>query len=162
LCDDLDMRIALDGTWYYHGSPIGRKELVRLFASVLRRDEAGDYWLVTPAERAPVRVDDAPFVAVRLERTGAGRHQVLTLHTNLDEAVNLDARHPLRVVTDAETGEPRPYVGLRDGLSALVNRPVFYELVGLGVEEQRSGEAVYGVWSAGAFFPLGRLEEAPP
>src|SRR5580704_3344618 len=108
-CGDLDMRIARDGTWFYRGSPLGRLPLVKLFASVLRREADGRYWLVTPAERGRVTVDDAPFVAVELTAEGQGREQNLIFRTNLDEIVTAGLEHPLRVETAAD-GEPRPYI----------------------------------------------------
>lgn len=166
-CGEFDIRIAPDGTWFYHGSPITRKPLVKLFASVLRRDSAGEYWLTTPAENGRIRVDDAPFVAVELTVAGEGREQELNFRTNLDEIVTAGPDHHIRVSVDAETGEPRPYVAIRDGLDALIARPVFYQLVDLGVEECRAGAAPqsgaapqYGVWSRGRFFPLGRTDRS--
>ncbi|MFQ5959211.1 MAG: DUF1285 domain-containing protein [Alphaproteobacteria bacterium] len=158
LCGDLDMRIARDGTWFYHGSPIGRKPLVKLFASVLSRDEDGDYWLTTPAEKGRIVVDDAPFVAVELTAAGSGRAQSLRFRTNLDDEVTADADHPLRVSHDAESGEPTPYVLVRDRLEALIARAVFYQLVELGVADEVDGDRLYGVWSGGCFFPLGQLD----
>ncbi len=167
LCGDIDIRIGRDGTWYYHGSPIGRKELVRLFASVLSRDSGGDFWLITPAEKCRIVVEDAPFVAVELSRRGEGRDQVLILRSNVDDTVTVDADHPIRVETDPETGEPSPYVLVRDRLEARISRGVFYELVDLGRTEEAAGESVYGVWSSGDFFPLsssvplGSLDSVP-
>ncbi len=158
-CGDIDMRIGRDGTWFYHGSPIGRKPLVKLFAGVLHRDEAGDYWLETPAEKARIRVDDAAFVAVEMMVTGENEQRSIEFRTNVDEIVTADAAHPIRVETDMETGEPSPYVFIRDGLEALISRAVFYDLVELGEERTVDGEEIFGVWSAGRFFPIGRLEE---
>lgn len=155
LCGDLDMRIGRDGTWFYHGSPIGRNRLVKLFAGVLRRDDDGDFWLETPAEKGRIEVDDAPFVAVELTASGAGEEQDLRFRTNLDEVVTADADHPIHVTFDPNTGEPSPYIHLRDGLDALIARPVYYELVALGQEVMVKGERVYGVWSGGHFFVLG-------
>jgi hypothetical protein len=153
-----DIRIARDGTWYYHGSPIGRIELVKLFATVLRRDDAGDFWLVTPAERGRITVEDAPFVAVEVEAEGAGPDQRLRFRTNLDHQVTAGPDHPIRVKTDAETGEPRPYILVRDGLEALIARPVFYELVERAEERfGDGGESRLGIWSTGIFFDLGSL-----
>ena len=157
---DLGMRIARDGTWFYHGSPIGRKPLVRLFASVLGRDENGAYWLTTPAEKGRVEVDDAPFLAVALEVTGRGRGQALRFVTSIGDAVTADADHPIRVAVAPRTGEPSPYVLVRDRLDALIARPVFYELVEHGIEEAVGGETQFGVWSAGCFFVLGPLRDA--
>ncbi len=158
LCGDLDMRIGRDGTWYYHGSPIGRKELVRLFASVLTRDEAGDYWLVTPAEMGRIAVEDAPFVAVELMAEGRGKEQILRFRTNIDDTTTLDHEHPLTIVTDPISGGPTPYITVKKGLEARIARPVYYELVDLGLEERVDHEYMYGVWSSGTFFPLGKLE----
>ena len=158
---DLDMRIARDGTWYYRGSPITRQRLVKLFASVLRRDDDGGYSLVTPAERGRIIVEDAPFVAVELMTEGEGRQRTLSFRTNLDEIVAAGPEHRLRVDT-AENGEPAPYLLVRPGLEALINRPVFYELVELADAEREAGitagEGV-GVWSGGMFFDLGDPED---
>ena len=159
LCGDLDMRISRDGTWYYHGSPIGRKELVRLFASVLTRDEAGDYWLITPAEMGRIAVEDAPFVAVELMVEGHGKEQVLRFRTNIDEITTLDHEHPLRIVKDPASGGPTPYTTVKKGLEARIARSVYYELVDLGLEEKIDHEYMYGVWSSGIFFLLGKPED---
>lgn len=158
LCGDLDMRIGRDGTWFYHGSPIGRNRLVKLFARVLRRDSEGVYWLETPAEKGRIEVDDAPFVAVELTVSGVGEGQGLRFRTNLDDVLTADADHPIHVTFDQETGEPSPYIHVRDGLDALIARPVYYELVALGEEETVAGERLYGVWSQGHFFALGTPE----
>jgi uncharacterized protein len=154
---DLDMRIARDGTWYYRGSPINRIPLVKLFASVLRREGDGSYWLVTPAERGRVVVEDAPFIAVAVEVQGAGRDQGLIFRTNLDEIVTAGPEHPLRVETAAD-GTPSPYILVRPGIEARLARPVFYELAELGHEERIGGEEQFGVWSGGTFFRLGEIE----
>ncbi|MBM3487664.1 MAG: DUF1285 domain-containing protein [Alphaproteobacteria bacterium] len=159
LCGDIDMRIARDGTWFYHGSSIGRKPLVKLFASVLHREADGDFWLITPAERCRIRVDDAPFLAVLMTVEGAGRAQRLHFTTNVEDVVVADAAHPIRVAIDVETGAPSPYLLVRGRLEALIARAVFYDLVELGVEEECAGVMTFGVWSAGSFFPLGRLDE---
>jgi uncharacterized protein len=151
---DLDMRIARDGTWFYRGSPIGRLPLVKLFASVLRREADGRYWLVTPAERGRVEVDDVPFLAVAVTVEGEGRDQQLIFRTNLDEFVTAGPDNPLRVET-AASGEPAPYILVRDGLEARLARPVFYELVELGTEELIGEATQLGVWSKGTFFRLG-------
>ena len=159
LCGDIDMRITRNGTWLYHGSPIGRKPLVKLFSSVLRREDDGNYYLVTPVERCLVRVDDAPFVAVEVTRTTVNTQQVLTFRTNLDDEVDADLAHPIHVEHDNRTREPSPYVLVRDGLRALIARPVYYELVELGVEETNDNKSVFGVWSSGQFFELGTLRD---
>jgi len=164
ICGDFHMRIARDGSWHYQGSPIGRKELVCLFASVLKREEDGSYWLETPVERGRVEVEDVPFVAVELTwghccgegACEAGRRrparQCLTFRTNLDEMVVADEAHPIRVEIDPETREPRPYITVRPGLEARISRPVFYELVALAQPETMDGREVMGVWSEGVFF----------
>ncbi|MGQ3029134.1 MAG: DUF1285 domain-containing protein, partial [Ferrovibrionaceae bacterium] len=129
-CGDIDMRIARDGSWFYLGTPIGRREMVRLFSTVLRRDADGRYYLVTPVEKCGITVDDAPFVAVELLVEGQGPEQRLSFRTNVDDVVSAGPDHPLRVEVDPVTGAPAPYVHLRGRLEARVNRPVFYELVG--------------------------------
>jgi hypothetical protein len=154
-CGEFGIRIGRDGTWYYHDSPIRRLPLAKLFASVLRRETDGSYWLVTPVERGRIVVDDVPFVAVELETSGEGPDQVLGFRTNLDDRVELDADHPLRVETDPATGEPRPYVIVRAGLEARLARSVFYHVVALGIEEPIDGVPTFGVWSKRQFFPLG-------
>lgn len=154
-CGDIDIRIGRDGTWFYHGSPIGRKPLVKLFASVLRRESDGEYWLVTPAERGRIKVDEVPFTAVEVNATGHGPAQTLTFRTNLDDEVVADAAHAIRVVHDPDTQEPRPYIHVRDGLEARILRPVFYELAGLADLRRIGKDEVHGVWSREQFFPLG-------
>ena len=161
---DLGLRIGRDGTWYDRGSPIRRPALVKLFASVLRRDDSsGEYWMVTPVERGRVAVDDAPFVAVELRTEGAGRGARLDLRTNLDVWVPVGPDHPL-TVRDGGGGDAAgvPYLGLERGLEARLARPVYYELVELAVPgPDEAGELDrrrVGVWSRGRFFPLGELE----
>lgn len=161
-CGDIDMRIAADGTWFHDGTPIGRKELVKLFASVLTRDKAGGYWLVTPAEAARIQVDDAPFVAVEMTVSGNGKDQTLSFRTNCDETVDADAGHPIRLQTDPDTGEPSPYVMVRPRMEARLTRPVYYDLVSLGTEEKVKNITVFGVWSGGAFFRLAEVDETWP
>ena len=156
-CGEIDMRIAADGTWFYQKTPIGRMPLVKLFASVLRREGDGSFWLVTPAERGHVVVEDAPFIAVAVDKQGAGREQALIFRTNLDEIVTAGPEHPLRVETAAD-GTPAPYILVRPGLEARLARPVFYELAELGHQERVAGEEQFGVWSSGMFFRLGEIE----
>jgi hypothetical protein len=154
-CGDIDMRIAADGTWFYLNSPIGRKPLVNLFASVLRLDPDHKYYLVTPVEKCGIRVDDAPFTAIRMGVDGQGRDQVVHFETNCDEAVTVDGAHPLRFAEEAGTGGLKPYVMVRAGLEALVVRALFYDLVAAGTIE---GEW-FGVWSSGRFFPMQKAAE---
>ncbi len=158
-CGDLGIRIDRQGRWFYHGSPIARKEMVCLFASMLRRRDDGSYWLVTPDERGRIHVEDVPFVAVEMFRCGAGREMVVSFRTNMDEIVTVDGDHPLRIVECPKTGEQIPYVMVRDGLEARLTRAVYYELVAQGFEEKVGGEDLYGLWSSGTFFPLGRLTD---
>ncbi|WP_338144439.1 DUF1285 domain-containing protein [Neoroseomonas marina] len=158
-CGNYAIRIARDGTWYYRDSPIQRKPLVCLFASVLRRGEDGSYWLETPAERGRIEVEDAPFLAVELfwrdcDCGCATKQQCLTFRTNLDEMVTAGAAHPIRVAICPVTREPRPYVTVRPGLEARISRAVFYELVALAQPETVDGREVLGVWSEGVFFPI--------
>lgn len=161
MCDGLDISIDRDGVWFYHGSPISRKELVCLYASVLARDASGGYWLVTPAEMGRVQVEDAPFLAVEMFRSDAGCEPVISFRTNVDEIVTVDDAHPIRVQIDADSGEPRPYVTVRPGLEARIVRSVYYQLVNAGVAERVDGADLYGIWSRGRFFALGRLEGGP-
>lgn len=161
VCNDMDMRIDREGVWYYHGSPIRRKELVCLFASVLTRNQAGEYWLITPSEMCVVEVEDVPFLAVELFSGGVDREQIISMRSNVDEIVSVDNDHPLYVVDDPETGEPSPYLVLREGIEARLTRSVFYELVDLGMEEDIGGQLFFGVWSSGSFFPLGKLDPDP-
>ena len=158
-CGDLRLRIARDGTWFYHGSPIARKPLARLFSTILRRDSAGDYWLVTPVERERIQVDDAPFVAVELTAEGSGEGRRLVFRTNLDDLVVAGRDHPIRVVERPAEGagvrEPAPYVLVRERLEARIARPVFYQLVDMAIESRVDGRPALGVWSDGVFFVLG-------
>ncbi len=152
-CGDLDMRIARDGSWWYLGTPIGRENLVRLFASVIRKD-GDDYFLVTPVEKIGITVDDAPFVAVDFRAEGTGRDMTLTFVTNVGDETVAGPENPIRVVRDPETGEPSPYVHVRRGLEALIDRKSYYRLVELGADEERDGESWFGLWSGGEFFPV--------
>lgn len=153
-CGDIDMRISRDGTWYYLGSPIGRKPMVRLFSSIIRRD-GDDYFLVTPVEKVGITVEDAPFVAVSVEMSGEGERQVLRFVTHVEDEVEAGAEHPIRVVIDPVTQEPSPYVHVRANLEALIHRNVFYQLVELAVVREIDGRRWLGVWSGGEFFPIG-------
>ena len=157
-CGDMDMRIARDGSWHYLGSPIGRQALVRLFSTVLRRDEDDAYYLVTPVEKVRIVVDDAPFVAVGLEVEGDGDQRRLTFVTNVGDRVTADAAHPLRVEF-TDDGQPAPYVRVRDRLEALISRAVYFDLAELGSVRSDDDGTEFGIWSCGCFFPLGSLEE---
>jgi uncharacterized protein len=147
-CGDIGMAIRRDGTWTYQASPIGRKPLVRLFSRVLRRDDDGRHYLVTPAEKVDVTVEDAPFLAVEMEVSGVGEAQALVFRTNVDDIVACGPEHPLRFETERASGGLKPYLLVRGRLEALVTRAVYYDLVELAVEQ---GDTL-GVWSGGQFF----------
>ena len=147
------MRIARDGLWYYLRTPIGRKPLVKLFASIIRKD-GDDYFLVTPVEKVGIQVDDAPFVAVDFEVSGSGKDQSVRFLTNVDDTAEAGPDHPIRVLKDPETGEVSPYVHIRANLEALIDRKSFYRLVDICVHELHDGENWFGLWSNGLFFPF--------
>ena len=167
-CGKLPFLIQRDGTWLYRGSPIRRKPLVCLFSSVLRRDEAGGYWLETPVERGSIEVEDVPFVAVELEWRGCGRGQVLAFRTNIDEIVCAGPEHPLLVDWKrpccADGGGAVPYLHVRGegacAIQARVARAVYYELAALAVKGHCEGRECLGVWSQDIFFPIGMLPPA--
>jgi len=148
-CGDSAMRIARDGTWYHEGSPIGRQAMVRLFSTILRREPDGGFVLVTPVEKLGILVEDAPFVAVELKTEGESEARSLAFRLNTGDLVVAGPDHPLRF----EAGEdgPHPYVAVRDGLDALVARPVYYELANLALAESARPP---GLWSRGAFFAM--------
>jgi hypothetical protein len=157
-CGDIGLKILSDGTWHYQGSPIRRLELVKLFASVLRKDSDGRTYLVTPAEKIAIEVEDAPFLAVDMQVEGEGEKQRLSFRTNLDDPVVCGPSHPLRFVEEKGSGGLKPYLLVRGRLEALVTRSLVHDLVERAVEapaEQAStGAPVFGVWSEGAFFPF--------
>jgi hypothetical protein len=152
-CGDLDMRIAADGTWFYLKTPIGRAALVKLFASVLKR-EGDKYFLVTPVEKCGIAVDDAPFLAVELAVEQGDQGQVLHFRTNVDDWVTCGADHALRFEPEPRTGGLKPYLHVRRGLWAKVTRALFYDLVALGEERDVDGKAMFGVASGGEFFVM--------
>lgn len=148
------MCIKRDGTWVHEGKPIRRKPMVQLFASILMLDTDRKYYLVTPAEKVRIQVEDCPFVVVMMDHSGAGESQQIRFTTNTDEAFPLDKDHVLYVKEDKDTGEPHPVVHVRSGLTALLSRNVFYQLVELGVYRELESVRIFGVWSAGTFFAL--------
>jgi hypothetical protein len=152
-CGDLDMRIARDGTWFYNGTPIGRAPLVRLFSTILKRED-GKYFLVTPVEKVGITVDDAPFVAIDFEVAGTEENAVLTFQTNVGDQTAAGPEHPIRVIRDPESGEPSPYVHVRDDLEALIDRKSFYRLIDLGQHQDHDGVSWFGIMSSGQFFPI--------
>jgi hypothetical protein len=156
-CGDLDMRIAGDGSWYYMGSPIGRPALVRLFSTILKRED-DKYFLVTPVEKVGIRVDDAPFMAVEMRRSEDARGPLLQFRTNVDDWVSCEAGHGLRF-EPGEDGGLTPYLHVRAELWAKVTRAIFYELVDMGAERMIDGQMMFGVESGGEFFPMADAEE---
>lgn len=144
------MQIKRDGTWFYMGTPIGRFELVKLFSSILKLED-GKYFLVTPVEKVGIEVEDAPFVAVDFE----AEEDAITFETHVGDHVTAGPEHPIRVVRDPETGEPSPYVMVRAGLEALIDRKSFYRLVEIGAHH----DGWFGLWSSGAFFQIIPSEE---
>ena len=156
-CGDLDMRIASDGTWYYMGTPIGRPALVRLFSTILKR-ENGKHFLVTPVEKVGIRVDDAPFLAVEMQEETGERGAALRFRTNVDDWVRCDASHRLRFESSADGGLT-PYLHVRADLWAKVTRAIYYDLVELGEERVVDDRPMFGVTSAGEFFPMADAEQ---
>ena len=161
-CGDIDMRIAADGTWFYQKTPIGRPALVKLFASVLKR-EGDKYFLVTPVEKVGFVVDDAPFMAVEMHAAAAAVHPllpnlsaaaVLQFRTNVDDFVEAGPGHALRFAHDAATDGLKPYLHVRRDLWAKVTRALFYDLVELAEEREVGGKAMFGVASGGEFFAM--------
>ncbi len=149
-CGDSFMRIAADGTWFHEGTPIGRAELVRLFSSILRREDDGSFVLVTPGEKLDIVVDDAPFAAVGADSEGEGRGRTIAFRLNTGDHVMAGDANRLRVETGPD-GTPRPYLHVRRGLEALVNRATFYQLADWALAE---GAEPPGLWSKGVFFPF--------
>lgn len=148
-CGDSDMRIAADGTWFHQGSPIGRKAMVKLFSTILRREADGSYVLVTPAEKLDILVEDAPFIAVEVKIEGSGRERSLAFRLNTDDLVVADKDHPIHFV-QRDDG-PHPYLGVRGGMDALIARSVYYELANLAIEDD---DNPLGIWSHGCFFAM--------
>ena len=156
-CGEIDIRIAADGTWFYNGTPIGRPALVKLFASVLRKDPER-FVLVTPVERVGIVVEDAPFQGVEMAVEGAGADRRIAFRTNVDDLVTVDADHPLRFARDP-AGGVKPYVRVRGDLWARVTRALTYDLIDLGEERQWGGETMFGLSVAGQFFPIAPASE---
>ena len=156
-CGDLDMRIAGDGTWFYMGTPIGRPALVRLFSTILKR-EGDKYFLVTPVEKVGIRVDDAPFLAVEMVKVNSAAGPLLRFRTNVDDWVDCDSAHRLRFETSRDGGLT-PYLHVRANLWAKVTRALYYDLVDMGEERVIDGQPMFGVESAGVFFPMADAEQ---
>ena len=156
-CGDLDIRIASDGTWFYLGTPIGRAPLVKLFASVLKRED-GKYFLVTPVEKIGIIVEDAPFLAVEMRQENTPAGPCLHFRTNVDDWVICDADHGLRFEPETPSGGLKPYLHVRRDLWAKVTRALFYDLVALGEERDVDGDRMFGIESGGAFFPMSKAD----
>ena len=157
-CGDIQMEIRKDGSWWHEGTRISRERMVRLFSTILRKDEDGIY-LVTPHEKVIVHVEDAPFLAVRVDRVGeSGSSQSLVFTTNVGDVTVASEDSPMRVDIDRETSEPAPYVTVRGGLEAKMTRPVFYELTDLAVPNPADGGETLGVWSRNKFFVIGATQ----
>ncbi len=150
----IDIRIAADGQWFHEGRPFQRPSLVKLFASVLRKEEE-NFFLVTPVEKLKIQVEDAPFVATLVE----AKESAIIFTTNLGDRLVVDADHPVRVEIDPQTQTPRPYVHYRDGLDALISRSAFFDLINLAEEQERDGKTYLTVSSMGQTFDLGCAEE---
>lgn len=153
-CGDLDIRIARDGTWFYLGSPIGREALVKLFASVLRKDEDGRHYLVTPVEKIGITVEDAPLLAVEMAVEGEGADQILTVRTNLGDLVTIGPDHLLRFEKEPDSGGLKPYVHVRGRLEALFTRALMYQLADLVTDRQGENGEETGIWSKGCFYRI--------
>ena len=157
-CGDLDIRIARNGTWYYLGTPIGRFELVKLFSSILKIED-GKYFLVTPIEKVGIKVDDAPFVAVDFNEIEITGEKALKFETQVGDEVIASVKNPIRVVRDAVSDEPAPYIHIRNGLDALIDRKTFYRLIDIGQHKKYENDDWFGIESASAFFPIIKSEE---
>ncbi|TPW31848.1 DUF1285 domain-containing protein [Martelella alba] len=158
-CGAIDMEIRRDGSWYYMQTPITREALVRLFASVLRKDEDGETYLVTPVEKVRIRVEDAAFLAVELKITEKDGAPLLAIRTNTGNIVEIDADHPLRFALEGDDGALKPYVRVRGRLEALFSRALVHDLVALGEEADIDGEAMFAIRSGGAVFPVMRMKD---
>ncbi|OCJ16285.1 hypothetical protein A6U87_23590 [Rhizobium sp. AC44/96] len=158
-CGDIDMEIRADGTWFYMGTPIGRAPLVRLFSTVLRKDDDGRTYLVTPVEKVGIRIADAPFVAVEMNASGEDGERQLTFRTNVGDVVEAGTEHPLRFVIQGDNKELKPYLHVRGRLEALVSRAVMYELIELGEICDVDGVAMFSVRAGGEIFTVMPADE---
>lgn len=158
-CGKLDIVIKRDGSWFYMGTPIGRKRLVKLFSTVLRKDDDGETYLVTPVEKIGISVEDAHFIGVEMNCENEGAFQVLTFRTNVGDVVEASANNPLRFETDEENSGVKPYLLVRGRLEALIGRAVMYELISKGEEIEIDGKVMFAVRSNGAVFPIMDADE---
>ena len=155
---DIDIRIAADGNWFHQQRRFQRDSLVKLFAGILRREDA-EYFLVTPTEKLRIEVEDAPFIATLVENIEADGQQAIVFTTNIGERIIVDHEHAIRIEFDTDNDTPRPYVHVRDGLDALINRSAFYDLLNLAQEKERDGSGYLSVTSLGEEFELGSTDE---
>jgi hypothetical protein len=159
-CGDLDIRIDQGGVWYYNGTPIGRKEMVCLFASILVRAEDGVYWLISPTEMGRIEVEDAPFIATQIFTHGDGEDQIISFCTNVDKLITISEDVPIMMKPSPVTGAITPYVMMPGAIEARIERAVYYDLVERGTAMDLDDEEIFGVWSSGSFFPLGSLQDS--
>ena len=155
---EIDIRIAADGSWFHQQRRFQRDSMVKLLASILRREDE-EYFLVTPAEKLRIEVEDAPFIATLVERVEADGRQAIVFTTNLGERIVADHEHAIRVEIDADSNAPRPYIHVRDGLDALISRSAFYDLLNLAQQTERDGAGYLSVTSLGEEFELGSTDE---
>jgi hypothetical protein len=155
LSGDMDLRIVRDGQWLHKGQPLAREAIVRLFSTILRREEDGDYYLVTPVEKWRIQVEDTPLLAHSFTVEGEGQNQVVSVTTNVGEVLNIGEEHPLEVGSYPETGEPRPVVHVRHGIVARLVTAAYYDLAGQVIEQSVNGQPVFGVFSGGNFYKIG-------
>ncbi|MCW8914900.1 MAG: DUF1285 domain-containing protein [Magnetovibrio sp.] len=158
-CGELDIRIDRAGTWYYNGTPINRKEMVCLFASILVRADDYSYWLISPTEMGRIEVEDSPLLITEMFTHGEGEDMVISFCTNVDKMVTVSEDAPILMQPSPATGETTPYVILPGNIEARLERSVYYELVDHGAEMDLDDEQIFGVWSSGSFFPLGSMRE---
>ena len=152
-CGDIDMRIASDGTWFYCGSPINRKKLVKLFSSILI-NENNKYFLITPVEKVGIIVDDAPFIANDFEKITENNKSYLVFFTNIDETIVLSKKNPFRISINDKTQEPSPYIMVRKNIEAKIDRKSFYRLLDLAEYSLVKGQEWLGIHSDSTFFPI--------
>jgi len=153
LSGDIDIRITRQGIWFHEGGEIKRQPLVKLFSSILKRENS-EYFLVTPVEKWRIQVEDAPFFFTVLGVEHRGDEQALVLTSSTDDVVIVSREHPLRVAVDAVSGEPSPYIRVRGGMEGLLSRSVYYQLADISEAQQVAGEEILGVSSMGCFFSL--------
>ena len=153
---EVNIRIDSTGQWYHEDSLIRRIELVRLFATLLKKDKKGDYWLETPAEKILIQVEDVPFIAIAMNVENRGKNQSLTFEPNVGDIFKAGANNPIKIKTNIVNLQPSPYVIVRDNLEAKITRSVFYDMVNLGIKL----DGIYGIWSNGVFFPLDNVENS--